>query len=786
MRVSPNSLICTMSARRLVGTVTWQSDCLNIMASAADPIECTINGQTLSSRVCTWFSHEPVTLTVPQEAHVLLLLLHPVGVLDLTGNPALFETNAELPSGPVYGELMRLYRLTQRNETDLDYAMSACILNLLQILQHSAKGGDTLPVPLASLSDHRFSLYRALYTYIDGHYADGITQADTAAVFQITPQYLARFLRENLNMTFRQLLAERREAKADAYRRYTTLSEEEITLHTSADYLPRDYHTQDMPQLPGAVDNDLSPLRIVQDQPTEVSMRPDRVYINADLSTRHHTRHYWRRLINLGYATNLQEAALASTLCKLQQDIHFEYARICRIADLITSYTVDDRTYYDFSHVFSLLDTVRHYGLIPFLDLGNKTFLIQASAWQPIAPQAPEPSRDYYARLEAMLPHLMQACINYYGQSEVDTWYFEISHNFIEDPLFRDEDYDLPQYVRTFRRIYEILRRYSSGCRIGGPGFNNWRDPGCIAELLQDYKRWSIAPDFYTAYAYPVEDAPEGGIRISSDPMLLYNRIRTYAAQVHAISPEAEIWVTEFNSNLSSRNHLNDSCYQATYILHLLHVMAPLDIHAIGYYLLSDAPLRYSDSLDFLFGGWGLLTDDDIAKPSYHAYEVLAMLGYYHVKSSDVCTITASSYGRFQVLLHHFSPLLEAHCQRNLSREDLLSESALIGSGGIHRYHVRIGNVQPGTYLVEDYQLGPGHANLFKCWQQMNYLPPLDSHMRERIAQLCDLTPQIYACKVETDGQFTFDCALHDLDVHLVIVTLCEGQGTAPMEDANE
>ena len=50
--------------------------------------------------------------------------------------------------------------------------------------------------------------------------------------------------------------------------------------------------------------------------------------------------------------------------------------------------------------------------------------------------------------------------------------------------------------------------------------------------------------------------------------------------------PDTEIWVTEFNSNLSSRNSLNDSEYQAAYLAKEDPSSADaLRISAMGYYL---------------------------------------------------------------------------------------------------------------------------------------------------------------------------------------------------------
>ena len=136
--------------------------------------------------------------------------------------------------------------------------------------------------------------------------------------------------------------------------------------------------------------------------------------------------------------------------------------------------------------------------------------------------------------------------------------------------------------------------------------------------------------------------------------------------------------------------------------------------------------------------------------------------------------ITADSFGHFQILLHRYSPLLPEYSERNLTRQDLLSESTLIEHTGISYYHIRIGNVQPGTYIIEDYRINADHSNLFKYWSQMNYLTPAHNGIRKEIAQISDMLPQIHSCTVDADGYFTIDATLHDLDIHLIVVTLYE------------
>ncbi len=775
MKISPDFLISTIQSRTLLKDCSWQSDHLNIICSLGDPISVTVAGRPVAGTILSWYSREEVFLHISKETELIFLLLDPAGLLDLLGNAALFREPlsqfSTTDAAAIRESMTGLLALERDSRYSADCGKGACVLNIIHHLMCACGQKDLLPEALTELSHHRYAIYRSIYTFIDSNYSSGITQADTAAYFHISPQYLARFLRDTLGMTFRELLADRRQAKMADYEAYTNLSTEEIFRHTAPDFRPDPFSAKDAPALPGRPGS-FSPADMAKSQPAEVSVMPGSHSINASLNTRHHTHRFWRRLINLGYASNLQELALDATLEKIQHDIGFEYARICRITDLITSYSIDQKLYYDFSKVFPLLDQLMQNNLTPFLELGNKSFLIQESTAMSLSPVSPGESEDYYRSLEDILPHFIEACINYYGQSAVDTWMFEISYTFTSADLSSEESFNIHQYIRHFKKIYKILRSYSDVYQIGGPGFNDWHSEKTTENILKLMNSQTVTPDFYSAYAYPLEENDQGIMQISEDPDVLYKRLRFFSETVTALAPRKDIWITEFNSNLSSRNHLNDSCYQATFILRLVRQLATLPIHALGYYILSDAPLRYSDSLDFLFGGWGLLTDDNIAKPSFHAYQALASLGYYQIAAADNYIVSADSSGHFQILLHRYAPLLREYCNKNLEKKDLLSGETFIASPGTDRYQIRISNVQPGTYVIENYRINSDHSNIFKLWSQMRYLTPATADLRERLSRLSDLQPLIYSSQVGSDGIFSMDTTLHDLDIQLLIVTL--------------
>lgn len=512
----------------------------------------------------------------------------------------------------------------------------------------------------------------------------------------------------------------------------------------------------------------------------------------VSVEPKHHLRTFWKQLINLGYAENLRELSLKEALAQTQSRIGFRYGRICRIIDLIAPLSSGNvgTVQYDYTDVFDLLSQVLAHGMIPFLELGNKYFNIQESTNQFITPAGIQDPAEYFEDLGTLLPDFMRACINYYGQEVVDTWCFEISYGFMDAPAIR-ENFGLIPYMQQFRKLYRILRSFSGKCRIGGPGFNDWSSQEAIESFLRLYQQYRITPDFFTVYAYPVVDyVPEqtGGqfIILSGDRKLSIRRIRSFTKAVRAAFPKKEVWVTEFNSNLSSRSFLNDSAYQAAYLAEAISALAPLRIQALGYYLLSDAPLRYRNAPDLLFGGWGLMTDTGIPKASFRMLELLSQLGHYAIRQTGECWICADSRGRIQILLHRLCSLAQYALTNNVEKEDLASPDLVFTHRGTDIHRLELGGLYPGRYILREYHVNQAMGNLFSVWRDCGFMTPDLQSTLEEFQTVTSCTPTFQTCDVREDGLLTLDLSLTDNEVLLLCADLAQNSETWRQVPKNE
>ena len=746
------NIIRSCESRQLFSEESLSSRSFNLLLCEEGSLEIRTSAGILRAGIAAFYDTEEIRLIPDGPCRYTLIRLSPGKVLTLTGRKSLFlRPHDAFPtrSRLILSACIREMASSPEPGASIPQLLTSSLtFRILQILKENAEEETGLPEVRAALSEHREALFKKLTAYIRDHAYDGITLSGTAAAFGITPQYLGRFLKETAGCTFRDYLA----AVTEENEALLSLFSENKRPERPAPGTP----LSSVPAFPGPA----------PEHAGAASVRT----VRAALDPVHAAPQYFRKLINLGYARNLRTLDLDSALEYVQDEIGFQCGRICRITDLIRSGSYNGKAYHDFSAVFSLLDPLISRGITPFLELGNKALLIQETTSVSYVPVSPTDTRKYYGELLKILPDFARACINHYGQSSFDSWYFEISFMYTSDE--EREHFGLVQYAGVFRKIYQVLRSFSLKCRIGGPGFNDWSDKSRIRQMIRIMSTHGITPDFFSAYIYPMKSGDSGIMHLSEDPDEGIRRMRIFSETVREKHPDCEIWITEFNSNLSSRNYLNDSPYQAAYITRIMLGAFPLGIRAIGYYLLSDAPLRYLDSLDFLFGGWGLITDRGLPKPSFHAFRMMDMLGHYLIRVTDRFLITANSRGSFQVLLNAYQHPREDFLYKNVEKEDLTMPQLVFEEAVPARYHLVIGHVLRGTYIIKEYRISEQYADLFSAWRELDYLYPGSTSVLRDLKVKSELIPRLRVCRIEEGEPFEADVELSGTELRLITVDL--------------
>lgn len=619
-------------------------------------------------------------------------------------------------------------------------------------------------------------LLQDVLDYTQKNLANDIGLSGVSAHFSCSPQYLSEIIKEYLGTTFQKYLRALRLKKAASYVRYTDLCDHTIVtrLHLKTKevtplrsewdpYVP-------LPENSGfhALNREAA-LAFLSAPSDPGSTVPDteRVSLTSETDSRI-LFPVWNQLINLGYASAFRDAQISRQMIWIQKQIHFHYGRICRIFDLVTSYLAGNKRIYDFNPVFRIFDICIANDIYPFIELGNKRMRIQFTQHESVITDFPDDEEEHFQHVLNILPSFICASINRYGYDSVSKWMFEVSSPVYES-LGETTDFTTYKYIQYFCRIKELINSYVPECRVGGPGFNNWASIGEFERLVVQFCSAPCMPDFFTSYLYSVEK-DDSASSLSPDPDILEKRMRLLMGVIESICPGRELWITEFNSNLSSRNYLNDSCYQALFITHSLFAAIRCGVKAMGYYLMSDIPLRYVDTTDLLFGGWGLFSDSNLPKPSFHAWRLFSMLGREQSAMNENCIITRSANDACQCLLYHYEHVAPDYCGKNITREDFFLSDQLFKRRPSDSLRLVFPALPPGYYLTTRYVISARQSNLLFQWYQLHFLTPVREKDLELLRQQSELIPETACIEVAPDVPLMLDCTLSHQEIQLITI----------------
>lgn len=727
---------------------------------------------------------------------VCVVALNPEIMIDLMDNGFSMCSVHVCAGTHALAAALRSYILTANtssSESDPEYSDS-CFRILRSFLALDEEYLQSRLSESAFSSPRQMQFFRDIVLYISAHYREDLSLNSISREFQVTPQYFASFLKKQTGTTFHQYLQDVRIRKAKLYARYTALDEDAIAFRVHLAKIPDLRDSQKLfpgtagkqPQennagrIPGsniAEERVFSMLSQKSSRKTAVRKTitaAKEKEIQADVRRFRSFHSPWNEIINLGYASDFLKSNYTDFLDRSHRDFNIRYGRICRLFDLISYTAFHGKTQSNFNLLFHVLDQIIECGMLPHIELSNKLFRIQLDQTAAIPVNEAHGTIRYFEELVSLMPDFVRACINHFGPESFSKWQFEFSYS-LDDLHDVAEELSPYTYIQYFRKIQDIIKQYSPSTRIGAPGFNSWDNPQRFIELLKIFESNDAVPDFATAYIYPMTrgNYPDSSLVISSDEAIVEKRIHLLSSSLRISFPGLELWITEFNSNLSSRNIINDSCYQASYLVKHMTASINTGCHAIGYYMLPDRPLRFSDNLDLLFGGWGLITENDIPKPSWHALHMLSLLGEQIVKIDRNVVVTRHNSMSYQCLLYHYEHLRPDAANRNLTREDFELPESIFQESPEENITLRLNGISPGSYLIKELIVNSSRANILHEWRQTGYRNLEGYYNVRALRRRSEMIPEITTVEVNEEETLTRTIFLRYNEVHLLLIDRC-------------
>lgn len=735
---------------------------------------------------------------IPEDVSVCLLVrLNPSFLLNLFSTDRLahlplVHPASQFSSGSLYS-FLKMSHLYISNKKEFEFQI---IGNLYDVLDSLFSSSSSLSIADKNLR-HSEKRRTAILSYIDDHIQESFKLNETAQALELTPQYLASWFQKNFDCTFSTYIQNQKLESIKLWLRYTSLSDSVLaeqfhfknagtlqqTMIKLYEMSPSQYREQfqhpDSIRLPD--ERNKLPLSPYYDALLSADMHQkstvptvlqneDTIFRISPKSSKN-MPDSWCYLLNMGYAYQFNDMRMQAQLKELQQTIHFQYGRICRLLDLTTIHVINHSTRYGFEHVFQLLDEMLQLDLTPFIELGYKHAKVHLQFRETQILTMDEEVFSYYHKTIQILPDFLRACCNRYGADVVSFWQFSVYYDFIEEHEHLS-NLTFRQYIDYYQKIRFLIKDILPNAKVGGADFNVFLPFEYWEEKFRVIQDLQVNMDFISINVYGGV-MTDSQVHLTLDSNYMTAKTRKAIKIIEQYFPSVPILVTELAFCYTSRNYLNDMVFSSCFLASFLRETIQL-VKGIGYFTMSDLSVYYSDSGSLFFGGNGLFSCIGLPKPTYYIYSFFRNLGTRIIGHTSDYLITTDSNYRFQALFTNYVHINEQAAYSKHNEKLLDTPEQLFESSNTKPLHIQIEQAIPGTYLLKTYTLNAFHGNLLPYWAKCRSLTHLSEQDFQTFKQLAQPAINLHTKTVTDDGILDFSVHLEPSEVKLVLIDYIE------------
>lgn len=432
----------------------------------------------------------------------------------------------------------------------------------------------------------------------------------------------------------------------------------------------------------------------------------------------------WNQVVNIGSVYNLTLANLQYHTIYLTETLGFSYVRIWNVFSKKMMIT-DGKTQgnYNYDMIDLALDFLVSHHIKPFVDLGRRPDTALSSMGNTLYFEEEcivFQSKDIWI---AMLKDFIHHIIKRYGKEEVVQWKFELSSDivhFARNQYYIDKEYD---YKECYRSSYQVIKKALPDACVGGPS-DVTNDVKFLHEYLQYSKENNCLPEFISILLFPYDSSRKDGkvnyYRTQSENYE-YEKLQS----IHQIMEEGEVdiplYVVEWNSSISNRNFLNDSCFRASYITKkIIEILSMADMVCL--WMGSDWVSNYFDTKRIANGGSGLITKDTIRKPVYFALQFLNQLGEELLLHNEELIVT-KEIGKdvYHIIGFHYQRYEDTYVVANDPIDSPEKVEKIFLTNQECNIDLVLKNVADGNYTITSNRICREKGSILDEWKKFQY-----------------------------------------------------------------
>ncbi|WP_113846008.1 GH39 family glycosyl hydrolase [Enterococcus durans] len=709
----------------------------------------------------------------------------------LNGNSALLSREVDNEMKMLLLNLIEEYYQKEMNYNAINsyyYQIVTLIFQYYLTNQEMVMSGST---------DHEDELFFKVLNYIDQNFQQRISLNEIAEYFFVSSSYLSKFFKKMTGQNFLTYLTNKRLLLAEKKVKNTSDSMLQIALDTgfpNFNSFSKAFKNQynETPSLyrkkyahiseknthdgiPPKIENLLK----IKNQSHTIE---NAIEINTDLNGTVKSES-WNYLINLGSIDSILRYGFSNQIQDLQQEVHFKYGRVWQVLE--SDIIVDGQSGQEvnFRKFDEVIDLLLDNDLIPFIELGDKPFIINKDTKRRIKGQRSPFLFFENKNWERIFNKFMQHIINRWGRKEISKWKFELwkpnltvmldKDSFMKEGSLYKQETKL--YLERFNKINQIIKSHVPGIEFGGCGFSIDLEDNYLEEFIDTWEKESIKPDFLTVYLYPMNPISTSKKsvfenHISTDKHYFKNKIvRLNQVLSQSSFSNIPIIVTEWNFSISNRNFLQDSCFKGAFVVRSILECAS-NVKGFGYWLLSDLYGDYNDTKQVIHGGAGLITKDNIKKPAFYAYQFLSQMGNQILFRNSELIVTKNRNENYHILMTNFKHLNQYYFLHDESEVDLAMYNNLFEDNLAEELTIKLCQLDQGYYRVKSQFINQENGSIV---EQLAMIGDNSALRKQEISYLRNTaipTLSLKTKKVADDGVLEFTQTIRSNEIRLITI----------------
>ncbi|MGH9727328.1 MAG: GH39 family glycosyl hydrolase [Candidatus Acidiferrales bacterium] len=368
--------------------------------------------------------------------------------------------------------------------------------------------------------------------------------------------------------------------------------------------------------------------------------------------------HFWERMFGSGRATLSLRDSYRQDLRAVKGITGFEYLRFHGIFDDDVGVYSEDKSGkpdYNFSYVDQIYDGLLANGVRPYVEISFMPRQLAAAPvvlhpfwYHPIT----SPPKDW-SRWDDLIEQFARHLVARYGIDEVSHWYFEVWNEPNID--FWSGDPKQSTYYELYDHTARDIKRVSARLRVGGP---STAQAAWVDSFIKHDVENKVPVDFISTHVYGNDTAANvfgTDENIPRDRMVCRAAKKVHDEVLASARPKLPIIFSEYNASYANEPDVTDSIFMGPWLANTIRQCDGL-VDILSYWTFSDVFEEQGVIKKPLYGGFGLVAEGGVPKPSFNAFRLLHMLGTKRIPvDSDSVLATRSADGSLVLAAWNYS-----------------------------------------------------------------------------------------------------------------------------------